>query len=133
MLIYLDSDVVIYLIEQSPTWGPKAAARIAAALANRDELAVSDLTRLECRVQPIATANHTRLAQFDAFFSSPAVRLVPLSKGAVDHATEVRAKYKFQTPDALHLGAALEAGCGLFLTHDQRLTRFSNLPIELLQ
>jgi predicted nucleic acid-binding protein len=48
--IYLDSNIVIYLIEQPANFGPRAAARIAAAVAAGDTMVVSDLTRLECRV-----------------------------------------------------------------------------------
>jgi hypothetical protein len=52
VIVCLDSNVVIYLVENDPAWGPKAANRVAALRANGDELAVSDLTRLECRVKP---------------------------------------------------------------------------------
>ena len=45
-----------------------AARRLAALLAAGDEIAVSDLTRLECRVQPIQQADQQRLTIFDQFF-----------------------------------------------------------------
>ena len=44
----------------------------------------------------------------------------------------IRAQYHYKTPDALHLSAAMEAGCGSFLTSDNRLATFSGLKIELL-
>ena len=48
--VFLDTNIVIYLIEQPANFGPRAAARIAAAVAAGDTMVVSDLTRLECRV-----------------------------------------------------------------------------------
>ena len=69
LLIYLDSNIVIYLIEQVAGFGPRAAARIAAAVAAGDSLAVSDLTRLECRTLVISRGDHALLAQYDAFFA----------------------------------------------------------------
>jgi hypothetical protein len=32
----------------------------------------------------------------------------------------------------LHLAAAIEAGCDRFLTNDNRLTTFPDLPVEVL-
>ena len=34
--------------------------------------------------------------------------------------------------DSLHLGAAVEHGCGLFLTNDVLLRRFPDITVELL-
>ena len=84
MLIYLDTNIVIYLIEQPPNWGPRAAARIATIRSNADQIVLSDLHRLECRVNPLAAGDAARLAHFDAFFASSEVRVMPLS-AAVCH------------------------------------------------
>ena len=32
----------------------------------------------------------------------------------------------------IHLATAIEAGCSLFLTNDQRLSGFPDIPIEVL-
>ena len=50
MTAYLDTNVVIYFVEQHPVWGPKVVARIAAIRASGNGFAVSDLTRMECQV-----------------------------------------------------------------------------------
>ncbi len=34
--------------------------------------------------------------------------------------------------DALQLAAAVEGGCGLFLTNDRRLSGFPDIPVEVL-
>ena len=52
LLIYVDSCVVIYLIEQPPVFGPRATARIAALLARGDKILVSELTRLGVSLRP---------------------------------------------------------------------------------
>lgn len=46
---------------------------------------------------------------------------VELGRPAFDLATELRAHAALKTPDALHLAAALVAGCTAFWTRDQRL------------
>ena len=132
MLIYLDSNIVIYLIEQSPSFGARARARIAALRAAGDAIVVSDLSRLECRSNAVAAADQVTLDLYDVFFRQAVARLMPLSRSVVDRATEIRGRYRFKTPDALHLAAAVEAGCQSFLTNDLRLNRFADLVVELL-
>ena len=133
MLIYLDTNVVIYLIEQtSPQWGARASARIAAARANQDRFAVSDLTRLECRVGPIAANDSITLGQFDTFFQSAEVQVLLLTTAVCDRATIIRARHRYRTPDALNLAAAVDAGCDIFLTNDLRLRAFSDITVEAL-
>ncbi len=132
MLIYLDSNIVIYLIERPPQFGPRASVRLAAAKAAGDHLVVSELTRLECRSDAIAAANQTLLDQYDEFFARAVVQVMPLSTAVVDLATEIRGRHRFKTADALHLAAAIEAGCQSFLTNDLRLSRFPNLTVEIL-
>lgn len=132
MLIYLDSVIVIYYLEGADQFQQMAAQRLAALRAARDEIAVTDLTRLEWRVQPIHFADQRRLAMFDAFFALPDVKRVPLTTAVYDRATDIRAQFAFKTTDAIHLAAAMEAGCGGFLTHDVRLARFTGIPVEIL-
>lgn len=132
MLIYLDANIVIYLVEDSPGWGPRATARITALRANEDEFAVSDLTRLECRVQPLAANDTSLLADFDTFFTAADVHLFSLPTPVFERATAIRAKHRFKLGDSLHLACAVEAGCDRFLTNDGRLSAFSDIPVEVL-
>jgi len=132
VLVYLDSNIVIYLIEQPAQFGPRASARIAKIVADTDRIAVSDLTRLECRANAAAAGDQVTLAQFDLFFSQAVERVMPLTSAVVDRATIIRGRYRFKTPDALHLAAAIEAGCRSFLTNDARLSGFSEIIIETL-
>lgn len=132
MLIYLDSNIVIYLIEQPALFGPRASSRMAALAAAGDRIVVSDLTRLECRANSIAIGDYVTLAQYDAFFSQAVERVVLLTTTVCDRATSIRGRYRFKIPDALHLAAALEAGCQVFLTNDARLSGFPDLTVEPL-
>jgi predicted nucleic acid-binding protein len=47
-------------------------------------------------------------------------------------AAKIRARYNFRTPDALHLAAAVEGACDLFITNDAQLTRFTGLVVEVV-
>ena len=132
MIIYLNANFVIYFIEMIPVWAPKVTAHLTALLAAGDQLAVSDLTRLECQVGPLMSGNTVLLSKFTTFFQSPDVRVLPLTAAVCDRAAALRAKYRFKTPDALHLAAAVVHGCDRFLTNDVKLTGCTEITVELL-
>ena len=71
-------------------------------------------------------------SKFTTFFQSPDVRVLALTAGVCDRAARLRAKYRFKTPDAIHLAAAIEHGCDRFLTNDVKLQRCSEIVVELL-
>jgi uncharacterized protein len=97
-----------------------------------DELIVSDLSRLECRVKPIRDRDGVLLEEFDRFFNDSVSEVIALSREVIDRATEIRSRYGFKTPDAIHLAAATVSNCELFLTNDSRLDQFTGLPVETL-
>lgn len=132
MTVYLDANFVIYFIESNPIWGPKINAYLTALLANGDRIAVNDLTRLECRVGPLLSGDSLLLNKFTIFFQSPDVGVLSLTAAVCDRAADLRAQYRFKTPDALHLAAAIEHGCTRFLTNDVQLARCSEIVVETL-
>jgi len=128
LVIYLDTAPLIYLIEHVPQYSDLVAQRLAAT----ETLVVSDLSRLECRVKPMRDGNAALLEEFDRFFNESVSEIVALTREVIDRATEIRSRYGFKTPDAIHLAAANLANCELFLTNDPRLNRFTELQIESL-
>ena len=121
--IYLDSCAVIYAIEGTT----ELRARIGAVLLPPNEespcVIYTDLTRLECRVKPLAEENTGLIKTYDDFFSTPGYEKHALDTPTFDLATDLRARYRIKTPDALHLAAAINAGCVQFWTNDAHLTR----------
>ena len=130
MRIYLDTAPVIYLVERVPHY-----ADVVDRLVSADGIMqiTSDLTRLECRVKPMREYKVALLQDYDDFFNEVVEEIVSLSHVIMDHATDIRAHYGFKTPDAIHLAAAVVAGCEVFLTNDHRLDRFSDLTVEIVQ
>lgn len=130
MRIYLDTAPVIYTIEQVPLYAAAVDARLSAT---GIMLVASDLTRMECRVKPLRDGNTDLLKDYDEFFENAVMEIVALSREVIDRATEIRAQYGFKTPDAIHLAAAVESACDVFLTNDHQLNRFSDIAIEIVQ
>lgn len=132
MIVYLDTNCVIYFVERTPAWHPRVVTRLARCRAAKDELAVGDLTRAECFVVPFRNGDATLEASYRAFFGDPDVRVFPMTAAVCERAARIRAAHKFGLADSLHLATATEHGCGLFLTNDVTLTRFTDIPVEVL-
>ncbi|AVZ79421.1 VapC toxin family PIN domain ribonuclease [Zoogloeaceae bacteirum Par-f-2] len=116
--LYLDSCIIIYYVEQRPDYFAPVDARINAG----DSLVtVSDLCRLECLVHPMRAGDAAPLTAFERFFAADDLWITPSTSSVFKLATELRARHCLKTPDALHLAAAIEAGCDEFWTNDHRL------------
>jgi uncharacterized protein len=133
MIVYLDTNCVIYFVELNPTWWPKVTTKLAGLRAAGHELAVSDLTRAKCLVGPYVSGDATVLASYQAFFADPAIKVLLLTKAVCERAARLRADYRFKLPDALHLAAAIAHGCGLFLTSDAKLAKCKDIIVEVLK
>lgn len=130
-MVFLDANPIIYHVEQPPVWGRKASARLAVLRAAGEDFAVTELVRMECLVGPMQAGDASVEADFAAFFSAPDMRLLPIT-AAAERAARIRAAYRFKPLDALHLAAAAEHGCGLFLTNDAGLQGFPDITVEIL-
>ncbi len=131
MIVYLDTNVVIYVVEQNPVFGPKARTRLATTRAADDTLTISDLTRMECLVGPLKSGDAAVAADFHAFFG--VTNVVAITAAVCDLAARTRATHNFKPMDALQLAAAVEHGANVFLTADGRLSSFLGLTVEVLR
>jgi len=130
--VYPDACIVIDLVQGEPALRQRVNAVFSPVSGISPEVAYSDLTRLECRVKSVASANAALLARYDQFFSTPGYIHILLDSAAFDLATELRARHGLKTPDALHLAAAIASGCGELWTNDERLTRAADNRIRII-
>ena len=131
-MIYLDSNVVIRLVEGDALARAPLVARLASSLGVAGSLTTSRLTRLECRSNLLRAGDTATLAQFDVFFSGVEISMIDVTASVVALATKIRAKYNLKTPDALHYASAMEAGASVFLTGDRVFARCSDVALEIL-
>ena len=90
MLIYCDSVILIYWLDQVGPFHLRAENRMLAVQTAGDRVAISDLTRLECRVGVLKRKDTVALAAFERFFARPDVQLVPLTATVFDRAAQMR-------------------------------------------
>ncbi len=129
--LYLDTNVVIRLVEDEPAQREGWPVRLA-AVGLAATVVVTDLVRLECRVKPMASGDAALLDAYARYFASPHVTVVGLPTPVYDRATEIRARFRYGLADALPLAAAIEAGCEAFVTGDRALADFPDLRVVVV-
>jgi uncharacterized protein len=131
MRVYLDSVIVLYLVEQPARFGVAAEALVN-SFAPFD-LVSSDLVRMEAFILPRSNNDSALLTDFDLYFATQVSEFVALDWPVLDRAASLRAAHaKLKTPDAIHLAAALHSGCGLFLTNDPDCKVVTGIRVELM-
>ncbi len=118
-MIYLDSCLLIYAVEQPAGLGGRVLARMSTS--PLEIFVVSALTRLECLVGPIRSANLALENHYLSVFSQ--LRLLPVDDAVWRSATAIRARHLLKTPDAIHLACAQHHRCHALWTNDNRLSR----------
>ncbi len=126
---YLDSCIIIYLVEEHPLYAPL----IEAHMQNSSGVALgfSALSEMECLVLPLRRQNQPLLDKFRDWFAR--AHYLPLERAIFAQAAQLRATHQsLKTPDALHLAAALQHGCAEFWTNDDRLNAIApNLTVKV--
>jgi uncharacterized protein len=127
--VFLDSALVIYLVDQNPIFGPRTETWLKA---HPGDLVSSELMRMESLVLPVRNNDPVRIAEFENYFNSRIAEMVPFLRSVFDQAIEIRARFPFKIPDALHLAAAVESKCDVFLTNDHQLRQFTGITVEVI-
>lgn len=116
-MIYLDSCVVIYAVEDESDRGGAIRQRLADL--GDEEVVVSPLVVMECITGPIRDNNQILHDHYVRAFERFELRNLELDQFM--RAAELRIKHGLKTPDALHLAAAQMHGCRELWTRDSRL------------
>jgi predicted nucleic acid-binding protein len=146
VLYYLDTMIVIYAVEGNPADQQRALSHLLALEQAGHRFAISELTHTECLVPAFGPGGGQRMSDFFRFFHAPNLRILNLTAATHLRASAIRGTHaypvvppappnqpkRFGLADALHLAAAIEFGCDVFLTNDNQLAAFPDITIEVL-
>ena len=131
MNVYLDSLIVIYMVEQPPVFA--AAVNRAIRQLKPSEYTCTELTRVETLIVPRRNGDQQLELDFEWFFGQSFVRFATMNRAVFDRAVVLRAKYRFlKTPDASHLASAIDSSCDAFLTNDVKLASVTEIAVHLI-
>lgn len=132
--VYLDANCIIYLIESAEPFHEKVVSRLSRYAADpASSVLTSRLSRLECRTRPLREGDTRLLDGYDAFFGTRHLWLGEVNRAVIERATQLRARYRFRTPDAIHLATAIEERADVVLTGDAALARCREVAVEVLE
>ncbi len=123
--VYLDSCLIISLID-----GDAIQRQLLKQQLPKHAIYSSELARLETRLLAIRTQNQGSLQKFDSFFA--ACKMIVLNRPVFEQATLLRANSNLKTPDAIHLAAAIHAGCQEFWTDDKQLKAIASQSLKVV-
>ncbi|MCS5734567.1 type II toxin-antitoxin system VapC family toxin [Herbiconiux daphne] len=127
-MIYVDTNILVYLVESRSERGDAIRQRFAEMSA---EVAISPLVVLECRVAPLRRGDVVLARRYDRLFES--LTMLEIGPEIYRAAAQLRATHGLSTIDAIHLATAQFHLCDGFWTHDARLARAaSGLTVEVV-
>jgi len=128
--VALDSSIFIYFIEEHPRFLPVVKPVFSSVAAREVAAVTSSLTLLEVLVRPLRANLPALAAEYEQILTrSTGITLIPLDLALLRLAAQLRATCGLKTPDALQLAAALESGCSVFLTNDERIPQVPGLRV----
>ena len=132
-LVYLDTDAIIYSVEQiAPYWSLLQPLWEAA---QRGSFLVisSELALLETLVKPLQLGDSLLIQLYrDLLTATQETRLTPIRRPIIARAAQLRATVNLKIPDAIHAATALHEGVALFVSNDAAYRRVPSLPVTLL-
>jgi predicted nucleic acid-binding protein len=123
--LYLDSNIIIYLVEQEPHYYPVLSALLARAEAGHIELISSEIAILECLVVPLRNQDAELIRDYHGILLSSDMKLIPVSVEVLLEAARLRAlNPRLRIPDAIHWATAILQQANYLLTNDADFLRF---------
>jgi predicted nucleic acid-binding protein len=117
-VIYLDTNIFIYLFEEHPEYG-EPVARIISSLQADHRFACSALTVAEC----LAKVTDISLETFHAL---PELHIFPLDETIAVEAGRLQRESSLRIGDAVHLATAIQQRADTFFTNDKRLGKVAS-------
>lgn len=131
--LYIETAPLIYYVEENPAFVAKMDAIIDAIEHSSIDAVSSVITLTEVLAQPMKLGNASLEQEYrDILLNSGGFRLLPISAQIAEAAADLRARYNLRTPDALHIAAAINAGCDAFLTNDKDIRRVTEIVVWTL-
>lgn len=131
--VALDTQALIYFFEENVQFCALVEP-IIQAIDNGEKRGIfSYITLLEVLVKPLELKRADLAERYRGILLRNAnTRILPVDLAVAEEAARIRAEYKFKTPDAIQLATAKIGGADVFVTNDDQLKRFRELPVVVL-
>jgi len=118
--IYLDANILIYLIEGHSEYTPIVGKMLIDLEKRGGVPIISDLCRCECLIGPAKQGNQALVRRYeDAFNDATEFEFIDFMPSTLEQVPDLAAQCGLKILDAMHLSLALQAGCDGFATNDR--------------
>lgn len=131
--LFLDTSCFIYLIENHPQFAPPLKSVFSDLGREKIQAITSVITVAEVLVKPIELKRNDLVTKYHELFTQvKSLKVVSPSYNTARQAAEIRSAYRFTLADSFQLALAKENKCRTFLTNDDRLKIYRDLPVILI-
>jgi predicted nucleic acid-binding protein len=128
-----DTAPLIYLVERNPTYFDRMFFIMGYVDRGLIDGVCSTIALAEVLVHPMRVGDIQLAKRYESVLSnSHSFRMESVTPRVARNAAGLRSRYNLQTPDALHVATALDAGCDAFLTNDNGIKRVVEITVLVL-
>lgn len=129
-LVYLDSNILMYLLRGEGTHFEQSVPLLTAAQQGEFDALIGDAVVAEVMVGFYRSTDLIAQQRARAFLTASGLLTIRHHDTAdFDLAARLRATHGFALLDALHVATAMNAGCSALITNDKRLGDINGLDI----
>lgn len=131
--LYIEAAPLIYYVEENSAY----VERLELIFDYLEDWSVEAISSVITLTEVLSLPIRLEMSALEAAYkeilqSSEGFRLLPVTENIAESAAHLRARYNLRTPDALHVGTAIEGQCEAFLTNDASIKRVTEVRILLL-
>jgi predicted nucleic acid-binding protein len=121
--VFFDTNLFIYLLEDSGDRGARVGDLLQRLSERRDELLTSTLTLAEVLVKPLSLGDEGWAGRYEKLLNGPGISVLSFDRACARIYAQLLQDRTLKAPDAIQLSCAASARCDLFITNDDRLSR----------
>ncbi len=131
--VALDTSVFIYVFEKHPVFVERAKKILIDIEHGKQNGIFSVIGMIELQTGPKSLDRHDVAARYRELVTTfPNLSVINLNEAIIERTSDLRARYKIATPDAIHLATAIEFGASRFITNDKTLKKVKEIEVVLL-
>lgn len=131
--VALDSDSLIYFLEGRDPWAGLMAEVIRKAEDGKLSLVISSVGYAEILSGYYQAGNPEAAKEFNRFlFQLPKCEIVAVDASVADAGAQIRANYRLNLPDAIHLAVMKASGSDALISNDKEYRKAKDFKVLIL-
>lgn len=131
--VAIDTSIFVYFLEKHPTYLDKVKKLFLNIESGETQGIFASIGLIELLTGPKKLHRFEVATQYRELISHfPNLFIANLNTPAIDIASDLRAKYRITTTDAIHLACALVYDADLFITNDKALKKVEEIEVKMI-